>query len=124
MAQSPWFCTSVSSISISRIHLPFMLTIAIANQYGNSKAVPQMFVALTTAGTMWFFFAVTLIGLGFTWFFIPELSGKSLESVDAVFDLPWYLIGRRGRELTAGQEGVLETYSEKTKNAEVAEHRE
>lgn len=28
--------------------------------------------------------------------FIPELSGRSLEAVDAIFDLPWYKIGRFG----------------------------
>jgi len=39
------------------------MTVHFVNQYGNSKAVPLMFLDMTTGGTMWFFCAVTLIGL-------------------------------------------------------------
>lgn len=52
-----------------------------------------MFLAMTKGGTMMFFSCVTAIGLAWVWFFLPETSGKSLESLDAIFDLPWYLIG-------------------------------
>ncbi|KAG9696918.1 MFS quinate transporter, partial [Aureobasidium melanogenum] len=69
------------------------------NQYGNSKAVPEMFVGMTTAGTMFFFAAITLLGLGWVYFFLPETSGRSLESLDAVFELPWYKIGRYGSKV-------------------------
>jgi hypothetical protein len=44
------------------------------------------------------------------WFFLPELAGKSLESIDAVFELPWNLIGRKGKELTADQGGAVENF--------------
>lgn len=57
---------------------------------------------------MFFFAAVTLLGLIWVWFFLPELAGKSLESIDAIFELPWYLIGRKGKELTKGQGGAVE----------------
>jgi hypothetical protein len=40
--------------------------------------------------------------------FIPELSGRSLEAVDAIFDLPWYKIGRFGGSVQANT--VAETY--------------
>ncbi|KAG9728891.1 MFS quinate transporter, partial [Aureobasidium melanogenum] len=69
------------------------------NQYGNSKAVPEMFVGMTTAGTMFFFAAITLVGLAWVYFFLPETSGRSLESLDAVFELPWYKIGRYGSKV-------------------------
>lgn len=46
------------------------------NQYGNSKAVPLMLVALKPQGTFWFFAIVTLLGLAFVWFFLPETAGK------------------------------------------------
>jgi len=39
------------------------MTVHFVNQYGNSKAVPLMFLEMTTGGTMWFFVAVTSIGL-------------------------------------------------------------
>ena len=64
---------------------------------------------------MMFFSSVTLIGGAWAWFFLPELSGKSLESVDAVFELPWYLIGRKGKKLTLGMGGAVEAGDVKEK---------
>lgn len=49
---------------------------------------------------MWFFVAVTAIGLGWAWFFLPETSKRSLEALDEMFNLPWYMIGRKGADLT------------------------
>ncbi|KAA8895551.1 hexose transporter protein [Sphaerosporella brunnea] len=73
-----------------------------ANQYGNSKAVPTMLLpvsqgGMTSSGTMFFFAAVLVIGLVYVWFFLPETAGRSLESMDALFNLPWYQIGRKGK---------------------------
>jgi hypothetical protein len=92
------------------------MTFHFVNQYGNSKAVPLMFLGMTTGGTMMFFSCVTTVGLVWVWFFLPETSGKSLESMDEMFNLPWYLIGRKGAQLTKGQGGmseVLDTAGEK-----------
>lgn len=44
------------------------MTVHFANQYGNSKAVPSMFLDLTTYGTMFFFVAMTVIGLVWVWY--------------------------------------------------------
>ncbi|KAL2384014.1 hypothetical protein RJZ90_002256 [Blastomyces dermatitidis] len=83
-----------------------------ANQYGNSKAVPTMLLdtAMRPHGTFFFFAAVTLIGLAWMWFFLPETAGKSLEAMDEMFSLPWYIIGRKGAKITAGS-GHAEGYS-------------
>ena len=82
------------------------------NQYGNSKAVPLMLLSkapgLTPQGTFWFFAAVTLISLAYVWFFVPETAGKSLEGMDELFSLPWYIIGRKGAKLTEGKGSVAE----------------
>jgi len=86
----------------------FAMTFHFANQYGNSKAVPSMFLAMGNGGTMFFFSAVTLIGLAWVWFFLPETSGRSLEAMDELFNLPWQLIGRKGAELTAGHGSTAE----------------
>ena len=93
------------------------------NQYGNSKAVPEMFVGMTTAGTMFFFAAITLLGLFWVYFFLPETSGRSLESLDAVFELPWWKVGRYGAKVAVspalfeGEEGQ----GEKEKQVEYLE---
>lgn len=84
------------------------MTFHFVNQYGNSKAVPLMFISMTYGGTMLFFSIVTAIGLAWVWFFLPETTGKSLEAVDEIFNLPWYLIGRKGAEMTKGQGGLSE----------------
>lgn len=55
-----------------------------------------------------FFSIITFIGLVWAWFFLPELANKSLEAVDAVFALPWYQIGRKGKELTMNMGGHVE----------------
>jgi hypothetical protein len=86
----------------------FAMTFHFVNQYGNSKAVPLMFIAMTHGGTMLFFSIVTAIGLAWVWFFLPETSGKSLEAMDELFELPWYLIGRKGAEMTKGHGGLSE----------------
>lgn len=58
-----------------------------------------MFLALSNGGTMFFFAAVIVLGAVWSWLFLPELSGMSLESVNAIFELPWWQIGRRGRKV-------------------------
>lgn len=52
-------------------------------------------------GTFFFFAGVTLLGLIWMWFFLPETAGKSLEAMDEMFSLPWRIIGRKGASLTA-----------------------
>jgi len=100
----------------------FAMTFHFVNQYGNSKAVPTMFLSMSTGGTMMFFVAITAIGLGWVYFFLPELANKSLESVDAVFNLPWHQIGRRGKELTQGLGGVAENYGADKEKMDMVEN--
>ncbi|WEW56993.1 hypothetical protein PRK78_002452 [Emydomyces testavorans] len=73
---------------------------------GLNKAVPSLLLenAMKPQGTFFFFAAVTLLGLFWMWFFLPETAGKSLEAMDELFSLPWYLIGRKGASLTAADE--------------------
>lgn len=97
------------------------MTFHFVNQYGNSKAVPLMFNAMTHGGTMFFFVGVTAIGLVWAWFFLPELANKSLEAVDAVFELPWHQIGRKGKELTEGYGSAAEEYNAEKADQEQVE---
>ncbi|KAK2740927.1 hypothetical protein FQN57_005931 [Myotisia sp. PD_48] len=97
------------------------------NQYGLSKAVPPMLLetALRPFGTFYFFAAVTLLGLLWMWFFLPETAGKSLEAMDEMFSLPWYIIGRKGAALTAGSDhpeaGWMERHDPEKKQQNAAE---
>jgi sugar porter (SP) family MFS transporter len=83
------FCTSLA------------MTFHFANQYGNSRAVPNMLLptadgGLSPHGTFWCFAAVTIVGGAWVWFAMPETAGRSLESMDRLFALPWYKVGRYG----------------------------
>lgn len=88
-----------------------------ANQYGNSRAVPNMLLAvadggISPKGTFWLFAAVTALGGAWVWFAVPETAGRSLESMDRLFTLPWYQIGRHGNreaEVASGDEMGVET---------------
>lgn len=97
------FPLRVRSLGVSMI-----MCFHFVNQYGNTRAVPRMLITLSPNGTFWFFSAVTLLGLGFVWFFLPETAGKSLEGMDELFNLPWTVIGRKGAALTAGKGSVAE----------------
>ncbi|KAF1808671.1 MFS quinate transporter-like protein [Eremomyces bilateralis CBS 781.70] len=96
------------------------MTFHFVNQYGNSKAVPLMFLDMTEGGTMFFFTAVTLLGLLWAIFLLPELSGMSLESIDRVFELPWWQIGLRGRKVAKEQIAYAEAYDRDGKHAMVS----
>ncbi|KGO74107.1 Major facilitator superfamily domain, general substrate transporter [Penicillium italicum] len=79
------------------------MTLHFANQYGNSRAVPNMLLPVAKGGidpkgTFWCFAAITIIGGVWVWFSIPETAGRSLESMDRLFALPWYKIGRYGNQ--------------------------
>lgn len=76
-----------------------VMCIHFVNQFGNTKAVPSMLLAMTNYGFFVFCTAVCVLGLLWVWFFVPETAGRSLESMDALFSLPWYRIGRHGKYL-------------------------
>ncbi|KAK0671865.1 general substrate transporter [Cercophora samala] len=83
------FCTSLA------------MSFHFANQYGNARAVPNMLLPLelggiSPKGTFWSFAIVTILGGVWVFFMVPETAGRSLESMDSLFSLPWYRIGRHG----------------------------
>ncbi|KAI1109856.1 general substrate transporter [Nemania sp. NC0429] len=90
-------------LRIRALSTSLAMTLHFANQYGNSRAVPVLLLprslgGITPGGTFWFFSAVTLVGGAWVWFFVPETGGRSLESMNRLFELPWHQIGRRGNE--------------------------
>ncbi|KAJ5433617.1 uncharacterized protein N7458_012773 [Penicillium daleae] len=89
------------------------MTLHFANQYGNSRAVPNMLLpvsegGISPKGTFWFFGVITLIGGVWVWFSIPETAGRSLESMDRLFELPWYKIGRYGNQDAEERDQVID----------------
>ncbi|KAK2055803.1 general substrate transporter [Colletotrichum caudatum] len=106
------------------------MTLHFACQYGNSRAVPHMlestsFGGISPKGTFWSFAAFTVVGGIWVFFSVPETSGRSLESMDRLFELPWYKIGLYGNRDAEAKDVV---YNEKQEAAEAvmghAEHSE
>lgn len=96
-------------LRIRAICSSMIMSIHFVNQYGNSRAVPQMLLptkagGLSSAGTFWFFAVITVIGFFWAWLFIPETSGMGLESIDKLFTLRWWQIGRMGRKMANEEE--------------------
>lgn len=90
-------------LRIRAVSTSLAMTLHFANQYGNARAVPVCLLPVSDGGinpngTFWFFSAVTILGGIWVWFFVPETSGRSLESMNRLFELPWYKIGRYGNE--------------------------
>ncbi|KAG6081090.1 hypothetical protein E4U15_003054 [Claviceps sp. LM218 group G6] len=90
-------------LRIRALATSWAMTLHFANQYGNTRAVPNMLLpvgqgGISPQGTFWCFSAVTILGGFWVWLSVPETSGRSLESMDRLFDLPWYKIGLYGNK--------------------------
>ncbi|KAG6279159.1 hypothetical protein E4U48_000163 [Claviceps purpurea] len=90
-------------LRIRALATSWAMTLHFANQYGNTRAVPNMLLpvnkgGISPHGTFWCFSAVTILGGFWVWLSVPETSGRSLESMDRLFDLPWYKIGLHGNK--------------------------
>ncbi|CAG8254685.1 unnamed protein product [Penicillium salamii] len=70
-------------------------------QYAVNRALPEMLLehgGLGPDGTFYFFGVISILGGIWVWLFVPEAAGRSLETIDKMFDLPWYKIGLFGRK--------------------------
>ncbi|KGO52910.1 Major facilitator superfamily domain, general substrate transporter [Penicillium expansum] len=70
-------------------------------QYAVNRALPEMLLkdgGLGPHGTFYFFGVISVLGGFWVWLFVPEAAGRSLETIDKMFDLPWYRIGLYGRK--------------------------
>jgi hypothetical protein len=96
-------------------------------QYSVNKALPNMLLedgGLTPHGTFYFFTAVTVIGGIWVWLCVPEAAGRSLESIDKLFELPWYRIGLHGQKFAEEWDREQEEIRENEKSGAVVTHRE
>ncbi|CAG7960704.1 unnamed protein product [Penicillium nalgiovense] len=70
-------------------------------QYAVNRVLPEMLLedtGLGPHGTFYFFGVISILGGVWVWLFVPEAAGRSLETIDKMFDLPWYKIGLYGRK--------------------------
>lgn len=103
------------------------MTLHFANQYGNARAVPNMLLptsdgGISPKGTFWFFAAVTIVGGIWVWFSVPETAGRTLESMDRLFALPWYQIGRHGNADAEVRDQVMDEKMDTVEAQGAAQH--
>ncbi|KAG9249454.1 MFS quinate transporter [Emericellopsis atlantica] len=99
-------------LRIRALATSWVMGLHFAAQYGNTRAVPNMLLPLakggiSPSGTFWCFAAVTTFGGIWVCFSVPETGGRSLESMDRLFDLPWYKIGLYGNRDAERQDQVF-----------------
>lgn len=116
-------------LRIRALATSWAMTLHFANQYGNTRAVPNMLLrvddgGISPKGTFWCFAAVTILGGIWVWFSVPETSGRSLESMDRLFDLPWYRIGLHGNQDAEKQDAAISEKQQMAEERTMAEHLE
>ncbi|UTT93884.1 hypothetical protein NDA17_003429 [Ustilago hordei] len=91
--------SEIFSLDVRALSASFVMAFHFLMQYSTTRAVqPMLNSNLKGAGTFAIFAAMSLlVALPVYLFLLPETSGKSLETIDELFDLPWYKIGRASR---------------------------
>lgn len=87
-------------LRIRAFYSSIAMTMHFLCQYATNRVLPVMLLdnALTPTGTFYFFGVISILGAIWVWFCVPEAAGLSLETIDRLFDLPWYKIGLHGRK--------------------------
>ncbi|ELQ33394.1 quinate permease [Pyricularia oryzae Y34] len=103
-----------------------------ANYFGCSRAMPSLLVGTNRYGAFVFFCCICIVSLCYVYFAMPETAGRSLESMDKLFDHPWYEVHkyayprpedlkqemRTDKELRLDEEKADEAAAGKTKHTE------
>ncbi|KAJ5812476.1 hypothetical protein N7474_008777 [Penicillium riverlandense] len=60
--------------------------------FGCSRAMPSLLAASDKWGAFVFFACICLLSLGYVFFAMPDTTGRSLEALDSLFQMPWYTV--------------------------------
>ncbi|KAI9925259.1 hypothetical protein ASPWEDRAFT_120685 [Aspergillus wentii DTO 134E9] len=93
---APAFSLTASEICPTHIR-GTVVTIAFTYQnllnFGITRGFPNMTVDMHSYGPFALFAAFTFVATVWVFLAFPECKGRSMESTDALFRLPWYMIG-------------------------------
>ncbi|KAF2137189.1 uncharacterized protein K452DRAFT_329317 [Aplosporella prunicola CBS 121167] len=94
---APAFSLAASEICPTRTRGP-IVTISFAYQnllnFGITRGFPNMVEAMHPWGPFALFTAFTAVATVWVFLSFPECKGRSMESKDALFNLPWYKVGK------------------------------
>ncbi|KIW19823.1 hypothetical protein PV08_00398 [Exophiala spinifera] len=90
---APYLINSeIFPIRIRSFNMSVMMAFHWLYYFGCSRAMPSLLAATDRYGAFIFFASICIISLVFVFFCMPETSGRSLESMDALFERPLYRI--------------------------------
>jgi len=105
----------------------FVMAVHFITGYGGSRAVPNMLLqhnGLTPPGTFWFYGAVSLISGLWVFFCLPEAAGRSLETIDRLFELPWYKLRLYGKKVADENDHLATLQTARKENMVNTAHKE
>ncbi|EUC49713.1 hypothetical protein COCMIDRAFT_32930 [Bipolaris oryzae ATCC 44560] len=116
----------VFPVRIRSLNVSILMAFHWAFYFGCSRAMPSLLAATDRYGAFVFFASICCMSLIYVYFALPETAGRSLESLDKLFQRPWYTVRRvaypTGDDLADGgarSEEKLGEVLDEEKNGEV-----
>lgn len=82
----------VFPIRIRSLNVSILMAFHWAFYFGCSRAMPSLLAATHRYGAFAFFASICVCSLIYVFFALPETAGRSLESMDRLFERPWYTV--------------------------------
>ncbi|KAJ4354124.1 uncharacterized protein N0V89_005857 [Didymosphaeria variabile] len=82
----------VFPIRIRSLNVSILMAFHWAFYFGCSRAMPSLLAATHRFGAFAFFASICTCSLIYVFFALPETAGRSLESMDRLFERPWYTV--------------------------------
>ncbi|KAI9170713.1 Quinate permease [Paramyrothecium foliicola] len=79
-------------LRIRSVNVSIGMAVHWANYFGCSRAMPSLLVGTKRYGAFIFFCCICTISLTYVYFAMPETAGRSLESMDQLFEEKWYKV--------------------------------
>ncbi|KPI44847.1 Quinate permease [Cyphellophora attinorum] len=117
-------------IRIRSLNMSFMMAMHWLYYFGCSRAMPSLLAATHRWGAFVFFASICAVSLVFVFFCMPETAGRSLESMDTLFERPLWHIRKVAYPtkvdlmLDAGRRESEDGWEDAEKAAAITEQRE
>lgn len=82
----------VFPLRIRSLNVSVLMAFHWAFYFGCSRAMPSLLAATHRFGAFVFFACICVCSLVYVFFAMPETAGRSLESMDSLFERPWYTV--------------------------------
>ena len=109
---APAFSLTASEICPTRTR-GTIVTLAFTYQnllnFAITRAFPNMTQDMHAYGPLALFAAFTFVGVLWVYLAFPECKGRPMETMDSLFDVPWYKVGRASTGKASNMEVGIES---------------